>query len=90
LKKLDIDYKDSTDSPWASSYLHENQLVLKNREMATNAVPNVIGMGAKDALFAMESAGLKVSLSGRGTVVGQSVGSGAKVIKGQTVILTLK
>ncbi|MDR2087018.1 MAG: penicillin-binding protein 2, partial [Dysgonamonadaceae bacterium] len=37
LKKLDIDYKDSTDSPWASSYLHENQLVLKNREMATNA-----------------------------------------------------
>jgi cell division protein FtsI (penicillin-binding protein 3) len=90
LKKLNIKYKDSLDSRWASSYLSDNQLVLKNREISENLVPNVVGMGAKDALFALESAGLKVSLSGKGTVTGQSIRSGTKVIRGQTVALILK
>jgi cell division protein FtsI (penicillin-binding protein 3) len=90
LKKLNVKYKDSVDGQWANSYLHDNQLVLKKREIAENVVPNVVGMGAKDALFAMESAGLKVSLTGKGTVTGQSVNSGTKIIRGQTVALTLK
>ncbi|MDR2056963.1 MAG: transpeptidase family protein [Dysgonamonadaceae bacterium] len=90
LKKLDIKYKDSLDGQWASSRLRNNQLVLKKGEIAQNSVPNVIGMGAKDAVYAMESSGLKVSLAGKGTVVEQSISSGTKIIKGQTVTLTLK
>jgi cell division protein FtsI (penicillin-binding protein 3) len=90
LKRLDINHKDSLKGKWASSYLHENQLVLKNREIVENLVPNVIGMGAKDALFAMESAGLKVSLLGKGTVVEQSINGGIKLVKGQTVTLKLR
>jgi cell division protein FtsI (penicillin-binding protein 3) len=88
LKKLDIKFKDSVDGQWAGAYLRENRLVLKDREIAPGVVPNVIGMGAKDALFAMESAGLKVALAGRGTVVGQSIRAGTKVNKDQLVILT--
>lgn len=53
-------------------------------------VPNVKGMGAKDAVFAMESAGLRVNLAGRGSVVSQSIAPGTNVIKGQTVGLQLK
>lgn len=38
-------------------------------------VPNVVGMGAKDALYVMERAGFKVKILGRGVVRSQSVSS---------------
>ncbi|MDR3193716.1 MAG: PASTA domain-containing protein [Tannerella sp.] len=52
-------------------------------------VPNVAGMGAKDAVYLLEKAGLRVKLSGRGTVVSQSVSPGQRAVKGQTVAITL-
>ena len=55
-----------------------------------NLVPNVVGMGAKDAVFALEDCGLRVTLSGQGSVVSQSVKNGSKVVPGQMVTLTLK
>jgi cell division protein FtsI (penicillin-binding protein 3) len=61
-----------------------------DRTVDSGQVPNVKGMGAKDAVFAMESAGLRVNISGRGAVVAQSIPPGTNVIKGQTVGLQLK
>ena len=54
-----------------------------------NIVPNVMGMGAKDAVYALSSRGMRVRMKGRGKVIGQSVASGSKVVKGQTVTLEL-
>lgn len=54
------------------------------------AVPDVVGMGANDAVYALEVRGLKVKLSGRGKVVRQSIVPGSKVIKGQVCSLELK
>jgi cell division protein FtsI (penicillin-binding protein 3) len=90
LKKLDIAYKDSLDGKWSASYLQENKLVLKDRNIIENQTPNVVGMGAKDAVYAMEYAGLRVSLSGKGAVINQSVHAGTKIVRGQTVVLQLK
>ena len=50
-----------------------------------NIVPNVMGMGAKDAVYALSSRGMRVRMKGRGKVIGQSVASGSKVVKGQLV-----
>jgi len=63
---------------------------LKELPIAANVVPNVVGMGAKDAVFALENCGLRVSVSGYGSVASQSVNSGSKVVPGQTVTLTLR
>ena len=52
-------------------------------------VPSVIGMGAKDAVYLLESRGLKVHLSGSGQVRHQSIQSGSVLHKGQTILLTL-
>ena len=52
-------------------------------------VPDVTGMGGSDAVYLMEKAGLKVKLSGVGTVISQSVAAGSKIKKGQIVILKL-
>lgn len=53
-------------------------------------VPNVIGMGAIDATFMLESVGLQVTILGRGTVIGQSIDAGTACVKGQTIAITLK
>ncbi|MDR0348177.1 MAG: transpeptidase family protein [Tannerella sp.] len=53
-------------------------------------VPHVIGMGAKDAVYALENCGLRVNLSGRGAVVSQSIAPGQRVVKGQTIGIVLR
>jgi len=52
-------------------------------------VPNVIGMGAKDAVYLLESTGLKVRLSGIGKVKSQSIPAGNTLHKGKTIQLRL-
>lgn len=53
-------------------------------------VPNVIGMGLRDALYCLESAGLGVKFSGSGVVVEQSIAPDTPVEIGKTVELKLK
>ncbi|RYD95432.1 MAG: PASTA domain-containing protein [Sphingobacteriales bacterium] len=52
-------------------------------------VPDVKGLGLKDAIYILENEGLKVSVQGRGTVKGQSLAPGARISKGQIIILQL-
>jgi cell division protein FtsI (penicillin-binding protein 3) len=47
-------------------------------------------MGAKDAVYILENSGLRVNLSGRGTVYAQSINPGARIVKGQTISIQLK
>jgi cell division protein FtsI (penicillin-binding protein 3) len=53
-------------------------------------VPNVKGLGAKDAVYMLEACGLRVQLSGIGKVYTQSIPHGSAVKKGQTIYLKLK
>lgn len=55
-----------------------------------DVVPDVAGMGARDAVYMMENAGLKVRLQGTGTVREQSIPAGTKNAKGKTVSLRLQ
>jgi cell division protein FtsI (penicillin-binding protein 3) len=52
-------------------------------------MPNVKGMGLKDALYLLESMNVKVVARGRGKVVNQSIEAGAQLLKGTTVIIEL-
>lgn len=74
----------------ASAEQEENKVKLSDLTIREGLVPRVVGMGAKDAVFLLEQAGLRVSLSGVGRVVSQSIQPGQRVSKGQTVLLTLK
>jgi cell division protein FtsI (penicillin-binding protein 3) len=53
-------------------------------------VPDVEGMGAKDAVFILKKRGLDVSLQGTGEVKSQSIPSGTPIIKGQKIKLILE
>jgi len=65
----------------------EKYYSIANKEF--NSIPNVKGMAAMDAISLLENLGLKVSFSGNGKVVEQSLSVGEKLIKGATINIKL-
>lgn len=93
LNSLNIDsQEEDIETDWliADRTEPKDKVILKDLPLTEGLVPRVTGMGAKDAVFLMESAGLRVNLQGSGRVVSQSVSPGQRISKGQTVLLTLK
>lgn len=93
LDRLDIDADtDSVETKWvvAKRQADKDEVRLKDLTVRGGLVPNVVGMGAKDAVYLLEKAGLQASLNGMGRVTSQSVSPGSRVARGQTVSLTLK
>lgn len=71
-----------TDSLW-------NVIVTSLHEQP-GTMPDVRGMGLKDALFLLENHGLKVRFSGQGSVRTQTISAGTRITPGETVGITLK
>jgi cell division protein FtsI (penicillin-binding protein 3) len=82
-------YNDQLTGNWRMNVLKNNQVQSQIINTGGAAVPNVKGMGLKDALYVMESAGMKVKVTGRGRVNEQMPAAGATLNKGQQVILYL-
>lgn len=55
----------------------------------SNRVPDVHGMGARDAVYLLESRGIKVVINGCGRVVQQSIGAGDMIRRGMVCTLKL-
>ncbi len=80
---------DKGKEVWGNSHSAPQTVVLESRSNMQNFVPSVIGMGAKDAVYLLESKGLKVHLVGVGKVKSQSIANGTIVKKGQTITLSM-
>jgi len=78
-----------TKSEWVEANPDEDGLALTNREVEKGTVPNVKGMGATDAVYLLETNGMRVSVRGRGKVKSQSVRAGTKIQRGQSIVLSL-
>ncbi|HON02449.1 MAG TPA: penicillin-binding protein [Paludibacteraceae bacterium] len=64
-----------------------NGLEISKKTVYRQLMPDLKGMGAKDAVFLAEKLGLKVMISGRGKLVSQSISPGTKITKGQILSL---
>lgn len=60
-----------------------------NTSVKKGLVPDVTGMGARDAIYLLENAGLRVMLVGAGKVKQQSIPGGSPLIKGATIKIEL-
>ncbi|MBV2225245.1 MULTISPECIES: penicillin-binding protein [unclassified Sphingobacterium] len=58
-------------------------------EFKEGVVPNVKGMGLVDAIYAMENAGFKTTVRGKGRVINQSLVAGQKLKPGTHVLIEL-
>ncbi len=87
---LNVAYADSAkQNKWARVYASNYKPVVKETAVNKQVMPNVKGMGLKDAVYLLEYIGVKVAVKGRGKVSVQSVAPGTGVTKGMTVTLEL-
>ncbi len=75
---------------WGKAERQSSQVALQQFQVNKNVTPDVIGMGAKDAIYLLESLGLKVKLHGRGKVKSQSYAAGKSITQGSECILSLE
>jgi len=80
----------STNAEWAIAMKSDSSVRLDTRIIKEGLVPNVKGMGAKDAVYVLENLGLIVRLRGRGFVREQSLSPGARIKKGNMIYLRLE
>ena len=76
-------------SDWVLTTKLDSCVKLGNRMISDNLMPNVKGMGVKDAVFILENMGLSVELQGRGTILKQSIAPGIRISKGDLVVLEM-
>ncbi|HBG58701.1 MAG TPA: hypothetical protein DDX07_11890 [Porphyromonadaceae bacterium] len=69
-----------------------DSLAYRPKAMAlhNSMIPDVRGMGARDAVYLLEKMGLRINLTGAGKVVSQSFPPGQKLVKGTTITITLQ
>ena len=83
-------FDDDSDKPvWGNVSHNPENVILSKKDIADKKVPNVIGMGAKDAVYLLENLGLKVHITGMGKVRSQSIPAGNTIYKGKTIQLRL-
>ena len=95
-----LGFKTRTD--WDGSYINGNPIwgkavtepnhtieLTRQPSYAKNIMPDVSGMGARDAVYLIESRGVKVSIIGRGKVTEQSIPAGKPIRKGMRCTLRM-
>ena len=68
----------------------EDKEMTVRSDMKNPIVPDIMGLGLKDAIFIIENSGLKCSYSGTGHVSSQNPKAGTKVANGSTITFNLK
>lgn len=87
---LSIPFVDSVyNNNWVNVYAGNYRPVMSANMVRSNIMPNVKGMGLRDAIKLLEASGLKVRITGSGRVAAQSVMPGATFNKGQMILLNL-
>ena len=87
---MKVKYTDSVaQSNWTNVFASNYQPVMKATTIRKQVMPNVRGMGLKDALYLLENMGVKVAVTGKGKINNQSIAPGTALAKGVTVMLEL-
>jgi len=79
---------NSTD--WVKAFAEQKQTRIEKIVVTKNVVPDLSGMGAKDAVFILENMGLNVQVMGRGKVISQNMKPGTFARKGSSVMINLQ
>lgn len=80
------------EGEWVTTQAGDSTVTLKTRGIPSDGVdrvPNVLGMGLKDALYILENRGLRVRVQGNGMVKRQSLSPGSRAFQGSTIVIEL-
>jgi cell division protein FtsI (penicillin-binding protein 3) len=89
---LHIPVQVEGEGEWVTTLAGDSTVVLRPRGIPSSSmdrVPNVLGMGLRDAIYILENRGLRVRIQGNGMVKRQSIPPGSRAIEGSTIIIEL-
>ncbi|MBN8668595.1 MAG: transpeptidase family protein [Chitinophagales bacterium] len=87
---LGMSYRDSSNSKnWSRVSPEKGYAIVREIPQTPAQLPDLTGMGLKDALLLLESKGVTVQVSGKGKVKQQSLPAGTTLTKGMVIQLTL-
>ncbi len=89
---INVEDGDARRADWVitSQDKAKAEFLLKPKNVDFSSVPDVRGMGLRDALYLLENSGLKVGVSGSGTVKQQSLLPGSRVKRGDYIHIDLR
>ncbi|MBL6950918.1 MAG: transpeptidase family protein [Bacteroidales bacterium] len=76
--------------PWSRPKVVNEAISLLPESVPRGIMPDVTGMGLKDAVYLLEQNGLHVTAHGKGSVISQSIQPGSPVTKGNRVVIDLQ
>lgn len=80
---------NKTKTDWVTPNASNNKIELKPYKYSKNIMPNVVGMGLRDAMHILGNLGIEIRVLGRGKIVKQSLPVGSAIEKGSVVYLEL-
>ena len=86
--EIGISNHQEEGSEWVKAKINNNSIDWKKLDTRKSIVPDVRGMGIRDALYVLENLGLQVSVHGLGKVKRQTILPGTR-IDGQEIDLYL-
>jgi cell division protein FtsI (penicillin-binding protein 3) len=90
LNTLNLPMKSTvSNGSWVSAKVDNKKIAFAPVQQVKGGVPNVTGMGLKDALYLLENAGLRVIIRGAGKVISQSIPGGSQLERNQTIVIEL-
>jgi cell division protein FtsI (penicillin-binding protein 3) len=94
LRKLNLDFTDAGNgdekNEWGVMVARNDSLLLSERGVTDKALPSIIGMGLKDAIYLVENRGCRVRVEGVGKVRRQSLAPGTHCGGNTTCVLYLE
>ena len=91
LQTLHLNYKDQASfHEWSSLNSSVSNTVVIANPVTPGIMPDVSGMGLKDALYLLESMQVKVNIEGKGKIAAQYPQAGSRLNKNQSVKIELK
>ena len=91
IKTMQLHYSDSTSltEDWVNINSNKGSVALSNRKINDGSMPQLKGLGLKDAVYLCENIGLKLNVKGKGRVEDQSIAAGTPIAKGQIINISL-
>ncbi len=89
MKRMGLQGEIPEDEDWVHIDIDGVKAHSERMKMVRNQVPDVRGMGLKDAMYLLENQGLRVRFIGRGMVKSQSIPAGLPAQKNMEVVLEL-
>ena len=86
---LNLAFHVSDENIWVKPIRNQEQLQVKALTLEDGRIPDVTGLGLRDALHLLENCGLRVKVKGKGFVRHQSIPAGTMYKKDQEIFIEL-